>query len=61
MMSSVDALPVLMIDSSDALCPSTRTMLVCGGNPFSHMGDIVDVHHRAVDLTDRQIVQPLRW
>ena len=32
-MSSVEASPVLMIESSEARCPSTRTMLVCGGKP----------------------------
>ncbi len=31
MMSSVDAAPVFRMVSSDARCPSTRTMLVCGG------------------------------
>ena len=33
MTSSVDALPAFWIVSSDARCPSTRTMLVCGGKP----------------------------
>ena len=33
-MFRVEALPVLMIESSDARWPSTRTMLVCGGKPL---------------------------
>ena len=32
-MSRVEASPVLMTESSEARCPSTRTMFVCGGKP----------------------------
>ena len=34
MMSSVDAEPLLITDSSEARWPSTRTTLVCGGEPL---------------------------
>ena len=33
MTSSVETEPALMIDISTALLPSTRTMLICGGEP----------------------------
>ena len=46
MMSSVDAEPVLITESSAARWPSTRTMLVCGGEPSRTLRDVADVDRR---------------